>query len=338
MAEENQPDVPPVEEVPSPDSLPTGVEVSAPADWPPSLRTLADLVRLPNVFTAVAGVVMGALVVSVDRLDYGGWVLGLLAAATALFYSGGVALNDYFDATIDVTERPERPIPSGRITRTSAGGIGAVLLSGGLIAAATAAGLAASWRTIAVAVGLLACIVLYDRWAKRTPLGPVVMGACRGLNVLLGMSVAEGAWGLGHGAVVAAVAVYIAGVTWFARSEAGPSRRPVLSVATAVILGGVALLALLPVVGDGLFPRIETEAGQWWLMLVLLGLLIFFRCLHAIVRPDAVQVQATVGQCLLSLVILDAAVVFAARGMVAAIAILLLLMPAIASSLRVRMS
>src|SRR5262245_63491269 len=38
-------------------------------------------------------------------------------AAGSLFYSGGMALNDAFDAEIDARERPERPIPSGRVSR-----------------------------------------------------------------------------------------------------------------------------------------------------------------------------------------------------------------------------
>ena len=69
-----------------------------------------------------------------------------------------------------------------------------------------------------------AAVVLYDGLLKRTPFGPLGMGACRLLNVLLGMSLAAGPWGLFHGQVALAVGTYITGVTWFARSEATESR------------------------------------------------------------------------------------------------------------------
>ncbi len=39
-----------------------------------------------------------------------------------------------------------------------------------------------------LALLLTAAIFLYDGWLKRTLVGPVGMGACRFLNVLLGMS------------------------------------------------------------------------------------------------------------------------------------------------------
>ena len=49
--------------------------------------------------------------------------LPLLLAMT-LFYVGGMYLNDAFDANIDARERPERPIPSGQISRASVYGLG----------------------------------------------------------------------------------------------------------------------------------------------------------------------------------------------------------------------
>ncbi len=42
-----------------------------------------------------------------------------------------------------------------------------------------------------MALALVACVLGYNAGLKRTVLGPEVMGACRGLNLLLGMSQAE---------------------------------------------------------------------------------------------------------------------------------------------------
>ena len=39
-------------------------------------------------------------------------------------YAAGMVLNDAFDAELDARERPERPIPSGRISRSRHGVLG----------------------------------------------------------------------------------------------------------------------------------------------------------------------------------------------------------------------
>ena len=85
-------------------------------------------------------------------------------------------------------------------------------------------------------------IVLYNAGLKRTPLGPVAMGGCRMLNVLLGMSVLREPWRIEHWAVAAGIGIYIAGVTWFARNDARRSDRRQLVAATLVMLAGVGLV------------------------------------------------------------------------------------------------
>ena len=71
-----------------------------------------------NVFTAASNVIAGFLIAS------GQWspavVLATLIAASACLYAAGMVLNDAFDAELDARERPERPIPSGRIARRAA--------------------------------------------------------------------------------------------------------------------------------------------------------------------------------------------------------------------------
>src|SRR5438445_818109 len=89
------------------------------------LTSLFELVRLPNIFTAPPDVAMG-LAVSGAALTSSAATL-LLASACA--YAGGMALNDACDATLDARERPERPIPSGRITRAGAFTVAGILLA-----------------------------------------------------------------------------------------------------------------------------------------------------------------------------------------------------------------
>src|SRR5262249_55114762 len=107
-----------------------------------------------------------------------------LLLSTACLYGGGVVLNDFFDRTVDAIERPERPIPSGRVRPQVAAGFGAVLLAIGIAAASQATPV-----SVVIAVLIALAVVVYDGAAKRNPvLGPITMGTCRGLNLVLGMS------------------------------------------------------------------------------------------------------------------------------------------------------
>ena len=117
--------------------------------------------------------------------------------------------------------RPFRPIPSGRISRRATGVLGGLALLGGIGCAWQAGVGVASASPLIIALVLVLTILLYDAWLKRTLLGPVAMGSCRFLNVLLGLSVGGGGFPIGARVYLAlVVGLYIAGVTWFARTEA----------------------------------------------------------------------------------------------------------------------
>ena len=89
---------------------------------PSRLRAWLELLRLPNVFTAVADVMMGFLVTHATLRPASEFAL--LVAASCCLYLAGMVLNVVFDVEQDTTERPERPIPSGRITRSAASRLG----------------------------------------------------------------------------------------------------------------------------------------------------------------------------------------------------------------------
>ncbi|WP_255372113.1 SCO3242 family prenyltransferase, partial [Cellulosimicrobium sp. CUA-896] len=155
----------------------------------------------------------------------------LLPVASACLYAGGMALNDYADRRLDAVERPERPIPSGRVSPERALGVASGLTLAGVGLAAAGGGRPA----LAVAVPLAACVWTYDTVAKESPAGPVVMAACRGLDVLLGA-----AGGRVRAALPAAAALtaHTAGVTVLSRGEVhGTTSR----VAAAVTGGTLAV-------------------------------------------------------------------------------------------------
>ena len=98
------------------------------------LRGYLELLRPANVVTAIADVLAGYAVAGRSHPQALPWLVG----ATMCLYAGGVVLNDVFDRHIDAVERPERPIPSGRVSVPRAATLGASLLTAGVLAASQA--------------------------------------------------------------------------------------------------------------------------------------------------------------------------------------------------------
>ena len=289
------------------------------------LLAYLQLFRLPNVFTAAADVMMGFVVMHGSLEPVTRFVL--LLGSSCLIYLAGMVLNDVFDADLDAVQRPLRPIPSGRIRLARARQLGWALLLAG-----TATGWATSWfardlRPGAVASVLAVCVVLYDGRLKNTAFGPIVMGSCRSLNVLLGMSLGpmdgDASWGSAHGLIALSIGIYIAGVTWFARREAQSTGRWPLALSTVVMLCGILALVLLPKHVD----RLAVPPDRWAWFLLILTLLIGWRCLRAIAEPTPRNMQRAVKNCIHSLIILDAAVCLCVDGAFWAIVVLMLLVP-----------
>jgi 4-hydroxybenzoate polyprenyltransferase len=201
------------------------------------LRPVLRLFRVPNVFTAFANVVAGVVLVRGGRFEAGDLAI---VGASGCLYLAGMVLNDYFDREVDAAERPDRPIPSGEVGASTAATLGAVLMLAGLALAATGGLL-----TLVVAVALGTAVLGYDGGLKGTPLGPWAMGACRLLNVLLGMSVL-GAWPTGWPwALPITLGLFTVCITLFSRHEvAGTSARHIRRTVLAVAVLGVGVAAL----------------------------------------------------------------------------------------------
>lgn len=293
-----------------------------------TLRDYFELMRLPNVFTSMADAAMGFLFVRESVAAADAWLLALLLASSSLLYLAGIVLNDVFDMELDSRERPDRPLPSGRISLAAARRFGWILLFAGVILGWAAAFLTGNILPGALVVILSISILIYDAGLKSTVIGPVMMGACRMFNTLLGMSVAGAPLAAEHWIVAGAIGLYITGVTWFARTENTRSQRLHLTFSTIVMMLGIALLSSLPHWSDRLVPLLQEEPQRWWLLMLFLGVLIGWGCLRAVVVPSPAQVQAAVAQSILSLIILDAVACFAVCGVFWAAMILLLLLPA----------
>jgi 4-hydroxybenzoate polyprenyltransferase len=256
-------------------------------------------------------------------------------------YMAGMVLNDVFDYEVDLQERPKRPLPSGAISRIWAKRLGFAMLGIG-VALAWLAGLISTragitlWRPGAVATVLACVILVYDTVAKKTRFGPVVMGACRFLNVLLGMSLHarsnEPAFDLlgyhpAHFMIAGGIGLYIVGVTTFARSEATTSRRATLLLGLAVLAGGLGMLAVFPTLCPTAFVYLIEPHSYWPLALLVMSIWILRPCLAAIANPGPQQVQSAVKSCIVSLIVLDATVTLLICPPVYGVAVIALLIP-----------
>ncbi|MGN9765449.1 SCO3242 family prenyltransferase [Micromonospora sp. SD12] len=207
----------------------------------PRLADLAELVRAPAALSVPGDVVAGAAAAGTL-----GRRTPALAAASVLLYWAGMAANDWADRRLDAVERPERPIPSGRVAPAAALGLAAGLTAAG-VALATAAG---GRRAAAVAVPLAATVWGYDLAAKSTPAGPAVMAACRGLDVLLG---ATGGRVLRAVPAALTVAAHTVTVTALSRREVtgADAALPLRTLAgTALVAASAAVPRAVPPVRD----------------------------------------------------------------------------------------
>ncbi len=202
---------------------------------------LGRVSNLPTVWTNVlAGVALTGVWVAPAPLAF-------LALALSLFYIGGMYLNDAFDREIDARERPERPIPSGRVQATTVFATGYGLLAAGLAALAVEI----AWTrqggyspTIAAGICLAGVIIFYDARHKANPWSPLLMGLCR---VLVYVTAAFAVAGhLGAAVAIGAVVLlsYLIGLTYAAKQESLAEVRnlwPLLFLAAPFVYGIPAL-------------------------------------------------------------------------------------------------
>lgn len=278
-----------------------------------------QLVRPANVVTAWADVLAGFAAAGA-ALTLDGWTakaglpaLGGLLLATTGLYSGGVVLNDVFDAKLDAEERPERPIPSGRVSRRGAALFGSLLLASGIVAAYQV-GPASATLAAFIAGGA----TLYDAWAKHHPIfGPLTMGLCRGGNLLLGVS-AIPTMMAPNGYLVLIPVAYIAAITAVSRGEVhgGTQRTGILALALVVgVLGGLIALGL----------RADYRPWHALPFVLLLAAQVVPPFVRAARTPDPQPIRQAVQAGVVALIPLNAALAAGFAGWLYGLGVLLLL-------------
>jgi 4-hydroxybenzoate polyprenyltransferase len=236
----------------------------------------------------------------------------LLCLSTIGLYGGGVVFNDVFDAQLDSVERPERPIPSGLISKTEATTLGAALLMGGVIAA-----FLVSSTSGLLALFVAAAALVYDKWGKhQTFLGPINMGLCRGLNLLLGISIVplalQANWLLAFVPII-----YIASITMISRGEVhGGSKSTLYAAALLYCIVLVFILSYSFLRGNVLFALVFLVPFAW---------MIFRPLLSAIKQPTGKNIGKAVKAGVLALILMNAAWAAAFGAIYVAIVIIILL-------------
>lgn len=300
------------------------------------LLAFAQLLRIPNVFTAFADVALGACAAAavLPSVPVEFWLAYVvLALASGSLYLAGMVWNDVFDYEEDKRARPFRPLPSRRVRIATAMFLGVLLFVVGLLLACTAGLLAQEeWNhePFVYALGIVAGVLIYDGGAKRTPFGPLAMGACRFLNVLFGLSlIPEAALPIEYRLHLAAVVgFYIVGVTWFARTEESRSRTSDLVLAACVValalLVALLLRARLYNAEGPAKPLAALGTFAFPYLLVAFAFLVGRPVVRAVADRSPRTVQRAVKRCVLGLVALDAVLATMFVGLPGLLVLLLL--------------
>jgi 4-hydroxybenzoate polyprenyltransferase len=250
----------------------------------PQLRILLVLGRVSNLPTVWSNCLAGWW------LSGGGnfWKLPFLLLGMSALYTGGMFLNDAFDADFDQQRRAARPIPSGKISTKTVWRFGWAWLALGIFCLLFLGKIAGP-----LAIILAVCILVYNAVHKVITASPWLLGLCRfWVYVIAGTAGADGlnGWPIWCGA---ALAFYVVGLSYVAKRESfrGPVPHwPLIFLAVPM------LLAQLMNVGDALKPAL-------WVSLILA--LWMARCLRTIFSAGEINVGRIVSGLLAGIVFVD---------------------------------
>ena len=272
------------------------------------------LMRLANIVTAISDILAGIAISGYFLMDSIAPIpIAWLILSTIGLYGGGVVFNDVFDAELDKIERPERPIPSGLIRKQEAIFLASFLLLLGVIAAVQVtlnpSGLIAGSIVIAVLV--------YDKWAKHNSFfGPLMMGTCRGLNLLLGISIVPQML-YNYWFIALVPVLYIGAITMISRGEVHGGKSSTMYTA-----GIFYLVVMVSIIVISFIQGTILYSG---LFIGLFASMVFPPLRRAIIKPEGKRIGLAVKAGVIALIAMNASWA-AAFGMIyIAIAIIVLL-------------
>lgn len=261
------------------------------------------LIRPANIVTAIADILAGVIIagypIAATSSFHSLQPVFLLVIATIGLYGGGVVFNDVFDAEIDKIERPERPIPSGVVSKRGAILLALLLLVIAIVAASFVHEERFFSMSVLFTVVIAIAAVVYDKWGKHhNLLGPVNMGLCRGFNLLLGMSIIPASVSQ-YGWLAVFPVIYIAAITMISRDEVYGGKRTTLY--------GAAFLYSIVLIAIACFAYIKDQLAYATGFIILFAVMIGWPLSKAIREPVAKNIRQSVKAGVLSVILMNAA-------------------------------
>lgn len=273
------------------------------------MKSYFQLVRFPGIFTAFSNILLGFFLYSEFFVDW--FNLFPLLAASGFLFLAGMTLNDYFDYNIDKNERPDRPLPSGKISRKAALYLGITLFVAANISASFV-----GFQAVMISVIITILILAYDIKLKSIKIiGILNLSSIRFLNVILGSSIVlfnfEIIW------ISIPIAIFVAGISTLAKTESSIYPRKAKITNLVLVLFTISYVIVL---------TYDTGFTHW----LILGMFVIVNYLPWMVikEKSSKTTQKIVTIQLLSIPILDAILVMAFSNVVFAIVTLSMIFPA----------
>jgi len=285
-----------------------------------SVRDYLVLVRLPNLFTLPSNILVGIAAISSLAFTLTSFIqFLLLVTISVLLYCVGIVLNDLYDFDIDKKERPNRPLPSGKISRRSAIVLVVIFSTLALILS-----LLVSFSTLVISSILFLTIFGYDKYLKNTHAGPLTIASARVMNILLGTSVSFRSVDSYSQIVTLTFVliitfVYVSLIGFISRYEVrGFSDNAKLLLPPAIVAIVISSIILFSLMG---FFKLES--------LIILSLFSFIMLISfsRIYRRDSGRTQQIVRNMILSIIVLDSTFLTGIIGIELGLAVLILMGP-----------
>jgi len=262
-----------------------------------------QLVRIPGIFTALSNALIGYFF-SVSQTEV--FPFPFLLLTSGFLFCSGMIFNDYFDLQIDKKERPERPLPSKKISKQNAFLLGIIfLILANLFASIV------GYPALIISLIMTTLIFIYNYKLKFISfLGIFNLSFIRFLNVLLGFSLLSITFDIIQYAIP--IGIFVGGISILAKNESDlitPISKKLNYIFILITIGLVSVLIIN-----------NFQIGS----LVFLGLFSIMQ-LHALLEKK-IQNQITLQ--LLSIILLDATLVSILASFYASILISLLFIPA----------
>ena len=262
-----------------------------------------QLVRIPGIFTALSNVMIGYFF---SLSETGVVSFPFLFLTSGMLFCSGMIFNDYFDLQIDKKERPDRPLPTKKISKQNALLLGVIFLI-----LANFFAYVVGYYSLIISLIMTILIISYNYKLKFISfLGIFNLSFIRFLNILLGFSILSITFDVIQYAIP--IGIFVGGISILAKNESDlikPIYKKLNNIFILITIGSGSVL---------LINNFQIES------LIFLGLFSIMQ-LYALFEKK-IQNQITLQ--LLSIILLDAILISILVSFYASILVSLLIIPA----------